>query len=91
MCAPHVGNCTSIRKQKSTLKKKSTQLSKLMSKNLKEPDLKESERKAVDARFNYACTSLGMLLFNFDDAVKEGDSERLLRCWKFMMLIFKAI
>ena len=60
--------------------------------NLKEPDLKESERKVVDARFNYACTrlSLGMLLFNFDDEVKEGDGERLLRCWKFMMLIFKA-
>ena len=27
---------------------------------------------------------------NFDDAVKEGDGERILRCWKFALLIFKA-
>ena len=58
---------------------------------LKVPVSKEPE-KVVDARFNYACTrlSIGMLLFNFDDAVKEGDGERVIRCWKFMMLIFKA-
>ena len=55
----------------------------------KEPDV---QKKVVDSRFNYACTrlSLGMLIFNFDDAVKEGDGERVMRCWKFMMLIFKA-
>lgn len=53
---------------------------------------KGPENKGVDARFNYACTrlSLGMLLFNFEDAVKEGDGKRVMRCWKFMMLIFKA-
>jgi serine palmitoyltransferase len=52
----------------------------------------DPKEKVVDDRFNYACTrlSLGMLLFNFDDAVKEGDGERVMRCWKFMMLIFKA-
>ena len=27
---------------------------------------------------------------NFDDAVKEGDGERIHRCWKFALLIFKA-
>ena len=50
------------------------------------------QQKAIDPCFNYACTrlSLGMLLFNFDDAVKEGDGERVMRCWKFMMLVFKA-
>ncbi|CAB3978803.1 hypothetical protein AC249_AIPGENE19565, partial [Paramuricea clavata] len=52
----------------------------------------DPKEKVVDDRFNYAYTrlSLGMLLFNFDDAVKEGDGERVMRCWKFMMLIFKA-
>ena len=32
----------------------------------------------------------GTIVFNFGDAVKEGDGERILRCWKFMMLIFRA-
>ncbi len=45
-----------------------------------------------DDRFNYACVrlALGLMLRNFDDAVKEGDGERILRCWKMAMLIFRA-
>jgi uncharacterized C2H2 Zn-finger protein len=45
-----------------------------------------------DDRFNYACVrlALGLLLRNFDDAVKEGDGARILRCWKMAMLIFRA-
>ncbi|KAK3742920.1 hypothetical protein QZH41_004490 [Actinostola sp. cb2023] len=40
---------------------------------------------------NYACIrlSMGMLIFNINDVVKEGDGERIVRCWKFMLLIFK--
>ena len=43
-------------------------------------------------RFDYACTrlSFGLFVANFDDAVKEGDGERILRSWKFALLIFKA-
>ena len=43
-------------------------------------------------RFNYACSrlSFGLFIANFDDAVKEGDGERILCCWKFSLLIFKA-
>lgn len=50
------------------------------------------ELTAVDPRYNYACSrlSLGMMIFNFEDAVKEGDRERIIRCWKFMTLIFRA-
>ena len=46
----------------------------------------------TDDRFSYACVrlSLGLLLRNMDDAVKEGDGERILRCWKISMLIFRA-
>ena len=42
--------------------------------------------------YNYACVrlSLGMLIFNFNDAVKEGDGARIVRCWKYMLLLFKA-
>ena len=45
-----------------------------------------------DYVYNYACVrlSLGMLIFNFNDAVKEGDGERIVRCWKYMLLLFKA-
>lgn len=45
-----------------------------------------------DTRYNYACTrlSFGLFIRNFDDAVKEGDGLRVVRCWKFLMLIFKA-
>ena len=55
----------------------------------KEPE--SNQRMVVDARYNYACArlGLGMLIYNFEDAVK-GDGERIIRCWKFMMLIFRA-
>ena len=48
--------------------------------------------KNGDDRYNYACSRLtmGLLLRNFDDAIKEGDGERIMRCWKFSMLIFTA-
>ena len=44
-------------------------------------------------RFEYACArlSFGLFVANSDDAVKEvHDGERILRCWKFALLIFKA-
>lgn len=47
-------------------------------------EVKEQPSKAPisDDRYNYACARLrmGLLLRNFDDAVKEGDGERTLRC-----------
>lgn len=45
-----------------------------------------------DYVYNYACVrlSLGMLILNFNDAVKEGDGARIVRCWKYMLLLFKG-
>lgn len=45
-----------------------------------------------DGICNYACRILGMSLMarNFHDASREGDGERLIRCWKFLLLHFKA-
>lgn len=34
--------------------------------------------------------SLGLLYMEFHDAIKEGDGLRVLRCWKYLLLIFKA-
>lgn len=55
-------------------------------------DVSVSEDKPRDDRYNYATLrlSMGMLLRNFDDAVKHGDGERIISCWKFAMLIYKA-
>ena len=44
-----------------------------------------------DDTSNYSSKLLGMglLAWNFEDAVKEGDGERILRMWKFLLLLFK--
>ena len=47
-------------------------------------------RVARDGVFNYASAVLndGMLLMEFEDAIKEGDGLRILRCWKSMLIYF---
>ena len=34
--------------------------------------------------------SLGLLLLDYKDAVREGDGDRIMIMWKYFMLIFKA-
>ena len=34
--------------------------------------------------------SLALLWHQYHDAVREGDGKRVLRCWKFLMIIFKS-
>ena len=34
--------------------------------------------------------TLGLLYMEFLDGVREGDGERILRCWRYFLLIFKA-
>ena len=33
---------------------------------------------------------LGLFLIEFSDAIREGDGERIIRCWKYFLLLFKA-
>lgn len=42
--------------------------------------------------YNYTreVISLGLLYFNFKDAVREGDGERVLLMWKYFLLLFRA-
>ena len=42
--------------------------------------------------YEYTCAviSLGLLYLDFKDAVREGDGERVLRLYKYLMLIWKA-
>ena len=35
--------------------------------------------------------TLGALLMEFNDAVHEGDGERLLRVWKFFLIVFRSV
>ena len=44
-----------------------------------------------DDMFNYQSSFLeaGLLLRNFYDAISEGDGQRLIRCWKFMLPYLK--
>lgn len=53
----------------------------------------KTEKKAPDEDhvFNYGCLhlSLGLLVRNAEDAVKEGDGARLLRVWKFLTFLYR--
>ena len=44
-----------------------------------------------DDMFNYQCSLLqhGLLYLNFRDAVAEGDGDRIIRNWKFLLLHFR--
>ncbi len=55
----------------------------------------EEEKEEIcnkDDVYSYATShiNLGLLLKNADDAVKEGDGERIIRCWRFFLLFYKA-
>ena len=55
--------------------------------------LEPQERQCDDdGVFAYACDvlSLGLLYMEFSDAIREGDGERIIRCWRYLLLIFKA-
>ena len=53
---------------------------------------KEGEAPQEDYIFNYhqAKLAFGLILFEFDDAIKEGDGERLHDLYKFALLLYKA-
>ena len=52
----------------------------------------QKETKKGDDVFNYNCSLLtdSFLFFNFLDSIKEGDGERILRQYKYIMLYCKA-
>ena len=50
------------------------------------------EEDLQDYIYNYHQSKLafGLLLFEFEDAIKEGDGDRLLNVYKFALLIYKC-
>ena len=43
------------------------------------------------SKFDYGCLhlSLGLLIRDAEDALKEGDGDRLIRVWKFLTILFR--
>ena len=48
--------------------------------------------KPTDKVFVYACQtlSLGLFYMEFSDAIREGDGNRIRRCWRYLLPLFKA-
>lgn len=48
--------------------------------------------RSVDKVYLYACETLtlGLLWLGFYDAIKEGDGNRIMRYWRFLLVIFKS-
>ena len=53
---------------------------------------KSEEKLDLDGIQSYASDilSLGLLYMEFCDGIHEGDGVRIIRCWRFFLLIFKA-
>ena len=51
------------------------------------------EPPSQDGVYAYACglLSSGLLLLELKDAICEGDGNRIIRCWRYMLLIYKAM
>ena len=56
-----------------------------------EPSLPTSGEDEGTA-YEYACEvlKLGLLIFHFKDAVREGDGDQILLIWKYMLLLFRG-
>jgi hypothetical protein len=59
-------------------------------------DLSYCEKLNVNKQYDhvYAYASeiltLGLLLMEFEDSIKEGDGLRIIRCWRYFLLLFKS-
>ena len=55
-------------------------------------DNDEKQLYEMDDMYNYQCSLLdqGLFYMNFIDAIAEGDGNRIIRSWKFLMLHFYA-
>lgn len=58
----------------------------------KEDQSEDLNKKISDDKYDYGTLtlSLGLLLRDADDAVKEGDGERLCRVWKFLTFLYRV-
>ncbi len=52
----------------------------------------QTKRTASDGVHGYAkeLISLGLFYMEYSDAIREGDGLRVLRCWRYLLLLFRA-
>ena len=55
-----------------------------------EPPARRKELNDHIQQYAMETISMGLLFSEFKDAIKEGDGERVLRCWKYFMLLFRG-
>ncbi len=55
-------------------------------------EMHDANAKPTDLVKEYSkqVTSLGTFYLQYADAIQEGDGERVLRCWRYLLLIFKS-
>ena len=55
------------------------------------PGSTEATMASDDSVFNYTSDlmGIGMLWLGFHDAIREGDGDRIIRYWKFLMVVFR--
>jgi L1 cell adhesion molecule like protein len=53
---------------------------------------KTTPKRVLDGVYDYAKDTLvlGLLLMEFNDSIREGDGDRIIRCWKFLLPLFKS-
>lgn len=53
--------------------------------------LPDTDSTSEDMVFTYTCDviTLGLIWMNYYDATREGDGDRIMSLWKFLMIIFK--
>ena len=53
---------------------------------------KDEKGKEVDGVYEYACETLtlGLLLLEFNDSIQWSDGDRIFRCWRYFMVLFKS-
>ena len=56
------------------------------------PEEASMHGQAIDHKFEYTreVITLGLLYFEFSNSIREGDGNRILRCWRYFLLLFKA-
>ncbi len=54
-----------------------------------EPNTKGPDAKTHDSVHAFACEvlTLGLLLMEFNDAIREG-GKRIIKCWRYFLLLF---
>ena len=68
-------------------------ITEMLSEHIKLPIAPESKSsQSEDGILAYAqeILSLSLLWAEFQDAIREGDGLRVVRCWRFLLLVFKA-